>query len=167
MLAILSLGMLLIAAIVPPISQPPEYHQFADKRSYFGIPNFFNVVSNLALLFVGIAGLIFLLFSRISSIYSSFSEPCERGPYLILFLSVAMAGVWHRRPRRCDQRHQRSKCGEVCLSRFRRFRAITSDHGDLFPSPFPCIVLRSSDRRTRPVFIFYSSAFHQFVTKLS
>src|SRR6185437_6679831 len=77
-LAILSLGMLLIAAIAPPIPQPLEYHQFADQRDYFGIPNFFNVVSNLAFLFVGIAGLTFLLSSRVSSPYQSFIKPCER-----------------------------------------------------------------------------------------
>ncbi len=71
-LAILSLGMLLIAAIAPPIPQPLEYHQFADQRDYFGIPNFFNVVSNIAFLFVGIAGLTFLLSSRVSSHISIF-----------------------------------------------------------------------------------------------
>jgi hypothetical protein len=85
--------MLFIAAIVPPIAQPPEYHQFADQRHYFGIPNFFNVVSNLAFLMVGIAGLIFLLSSRAPSAYNAFIDPRERWPYLILFLSVAMTGV--------------------------------------------------------------------------
>ncbi len=93
MLAILSLGMLLIAAIVPPIPQPPEYHQFADQRDYFGIPNFFNVVSNLAFLFMGIAGVQFLLASRASSTYTSFIKPCERWSYLILFLGVALLGI--------------------------------------------------------------------------
>jgi hypothetical protein len=92
-LGVLSLGMVLIAAIVPPISQPAGYHEFADTRNYFGIPSFFNVVSNLAFLFVGIAGLIFLLSSRVSSGYNVFTEPHERWPYLILFLSVAVTGI--------------------------------------------------------------------------
>ncbi|SEL09836.1 Ceramidase [Nitrosovibrio tenuis] len=92
-MGILSLGMVLIAAMVPPIPQPPEYHQFADRRSYFGIPNFFNVTSNLAFLFVGIAGLSFLLWSCLSSRYNSFIELRERWPYLILFLSVAVTGI--------------------------------------------------------------------------
>ena len=26
------------------------YHNFADKRTYLGIPNFFNVISNIAIL---------------------------------------------------------------------------------------------------------------------
>ena len=73
-LAILSLGMLLIAAIAPPIPQPLEYHRFADQRNYFGIPNFFNVVSNLAFLFAGIAGLTFLLSPRVSSAHMVFHQ---------------------------------------------------------------------------------------------
>ena len=92
-LGIFSLGMLLIAAIAPPIPQPPEYHRFADTRSYFGIPNFFNVVSNLAFLFVGIAGLTFLLSSHVSLAYKPFIEPRERWPYLILFLGAALVGA--------------------------------------------------------------------------
>ena len=91
-LAILSLGMLLIAAIAPPIPQPLEYHQFADQRDYFGIPNFFNVMSNLAFLFVGIAGLTFLLSSRAASPHVTFIKPCECWSYMILFLGVALTG---------------------------------------------------------------------------
>src|SRR5215472_12695351 len=41
---------------VPPIHQDPAYHHFADQRTLFGIPNFFNVVSNLPFLFVAIWG---------------------------------------------------------------------------------------------------------------
>jgi Ceramidase len=92
-LSTLSLGMLLIAVIAPPIPQPPEYHQFADQRRYFGIPNFFNVVSNLAFLMVGIAGLTFLLSSHASSVYKAFIDPRERWPYLLLFLGVATTGA--------------------------------------------------------------------------
>lgn len=39
-----------------PISQDPEYHNFADQRSFLGIPNFLDVVSNLPFLLVGILG---------------------------------------------------------------------------------------------------------------
>jgi hypothetical protein len=37
---------------VPPIRQDPAYHNFADQRTMFGIPNFWNVVSNLPFLLV-------------------------------------------------------------------------------------------------------------------
>lgn len=34
--------------------QDPCYHRFADKRAFFGIPNFWNVFSNLPFLVVGL-----------------------------------------------------------------------------------------------------------------
>jgi len=43
----------------PPIRQPQEYYEFADRRVFLGIPNFFDVTTNLAFLLVGIAGLRF------------------------------------------------------------------------------------------------------------
>ncbi len=43
--------------LVPPIPQDQSYHQFADQRTIFGIPNFWNVVSNFPFLAVGAAGL--------------------------------------------------------------------------------------------------------------
>ena len=43
--------------LVPPIPQDQSYHQFADQRTIFGIPNFWNVVSNFPFLAVGVAGL--------------------------------------------------------------------------------------------------------------
>jgi hypothetical protein len=43
--------------LLPPIPQDQSYHQFADDRTIFGIPNFWNVISNLPFLAVGAAGL--------------------------------------------------------------------------------------------------------------
>jgi hypothetical protein len=51
------LGSLVALLIHRPIAQDPNYHNFADNRTLLGIPNFWNVVSNLPFLFVGIAGL--------------------------------------------------------------------------------------------------------------
>jgi Ceramidase len=92
-IAITSLGVLLGAAIAPPISQPQGYHYFADTRSFFDIPNFLNVISNFAFLYVGIAGIMFLIYSRESLAGSPFIESRERWPYLVLFLSVALTGI--------------------------------------------------------------------------
>lgn len=41
---------------LPNISQDLEYHNFADQRTIFWIPNFLDVVSNVGFLFVGICG---------------------------------------------------------------------------------------------------------------
>jgi hypothetical protein len=43
--------------LVPPIPQDPAYHLFADDRALFGIPNTWNVLSNLPFLIVGLWGL--------------------------------------------------------------------------------------------------------------
>jgi hypothetical protein len=92
LLGVLSVGMLLVAGLVPPIPQPEEYHQFADRREYFGIANFFNVVSNVAFLLVGMAGILFLTRSGRAGTGTTFVEPRECWPYLVLFTSVALIG---------------------------------------------------------------------------
>jgi hypothetical protein len=53
-LAAISLAAL---ALVPPIPQSQVYHQFADQRMLFGIPNFWDVASNLPFVVVGAAGM--------------------------------------------------------------------------------------------------------------
>ncbi len=40
-----------------PIAQDTRLHMYADGRTFFGVPNFFDVVSNAAFLLVGLAGL--------------------------------------------------------------------------------------------------------------
>jgi hypothetical protein len=44
--------------LLPPIPQPQSYHQFADGNTIFGIPNFWNVVSNLPFVIIGAIGLV-------------------------------------------------------------------------------------------------------------
>ncbi len=58
----LLIGLVVAAAIggmylVDPIPQDPAYHDFADKRAFFGVRNFWNVATNLPFLFVGAIGL--------------------------------------------------------------------------------------------------------------
>jgi len=43
-----------IVLYMPPVAQDPAYHRFSDIRTIAGIPNFWNVMTNL---FFGIAGL--------------------------------------------------------------------------------------------------------------
>jgi hypothetical protein len=44
--------------LAPAIPQDPSYHLFADRRALLGVPNFWNVASNLPFLFVGAFGLL-------------------------------------------------------------------------------------------------------------
>src|SRR5713226_7825908 len=53
-------AIIVVVALHRPVPQDPSYHDFADQRTLFGVPNFCNVVSNLPFAFVGIAGLIAL-----------------------------------------------------------------------------------------------------------
>jgi len=46
-------------AAMSPITQDQAYHAFADARPLLGIPNFWNVASNLPFVAVGAAGLAF------------------------------------------------------------------------------------------------------------
>ena len=43
----LMIASLLALLPLPPLLQDQAYHQLADQRELFGIPNFWNVVSNL------------------------------------------------------------------------------------------------------------------------
>lgn len=47
-----------VTLLVPRIPQDQSYHRFADTRTIAGIPNFWNVISNLPFLLVGVYGLV-------------------------------------------------------------------------------------------------------------
>lgn len=68
-----------------PIRQSLAYHDFADKRTFFNIRNFFNVVSNLPFLFVGTVGL--LAIGRCSLATQ------ELHIYFALYLGVFLTGL--------------------------------------------------------------------------
>ncbi len=57
---LISLTILVTAAVfmAGAIPESGAYHDFADKRSFSGIPNFLNVISNLPFVIVGVFGLI-------------------------------------------------------------------------------------------------------------
>ncbi|QXP84206.1 ceramidase domain-containing protein [Methylococcus sp. Mc7] len=75
------------ALFVPAIPQDPAYHRFADGIARFGIPNFWNVVSNLPFLAIGLAGVLEVYRGR-PAILAEF-----RIAYLIFFAAVALVGV--------------------------------------------------------------------------
>lgn len=57
----LIIGIVLVAVIgvlmLPAIPQDPRYHEFGAPLRIFGIPNFWNVVSNIPFAIIGIMGL--------------------------------------------------------------------------------------------------------------
>lgn len=56
-LAVMAASLAALLLLVPPIQQNQGYHQFADQRILLGIPNFWNVVSNLPFVAIGAVGL--------------------------------------------------------------------------------------------------------------
>ncbi len=55
----LVIGSLIALMWQAPIVQDPAYHAFVDDRTILGVSNFYNVISNLPFLLVGIAGALF------------------------------------------------------------------------------------------------------------
>ena len=91
---IIILGAITVAAgiavaLLPRIAQPPDYHNFADQRTLLGVPNFFNVISNVPFLLVGVWGLMLVLGRRPSD-RQPFITPVERWPYVVFATGVAL-----------------------------------------------------------------------------
>ncbi|MFN9030683.1 MAG: ceramidase domain-containing protein [Betaproteobacteria bacterium] len=47
---------MLAAWLLPAVQQPTEYHNFADRRTLYGVPNAFDVLSNAAFALAGFYG---------------------------------------------------------------------------------------------------------------
>jgi hypothetical protein len=86
----IAVGLSLLMLRLPPIPQWPSYHNFADHRTWLGIPNFGNVASNLAFAVVGIWGLTFLLRLNPQTAAQYFVDPRERWPYTLAFFGMLL-----------------------------------------------------------------------------
>jgi hypothetical protein len=92
---VIAFTLLTVAAafLLPPMPQPLDYHDFADQRDALGIENFLDVVSNLAFLAAGLAGLYVVFSGR-----ARFEFPAERWPYAVFFTGVlltAAGSAWY------------------------------------------------------------------------
>jgi hypothetical protein len=90
LIAGVSIIALIALVLIPSIRLGPHYHDFADKRTIFGIPNALDVFSNVPFFVVGLWGFLWLLGS---SSRLSFLDQRERIPYLVFFAGVALTGV--------------------------------------------------------------------------
>jgi len=75
-----------VVATLGPIPQSQAYHDFADARTFFGIPRAFDVLSNLPFCVVGLLGLAFTLHPR------SALEQSQRWAYAVLFAGLLLTG---------------------------------------------------------------------------
>jgi hypothetical protein len=89
---ILAIAVVAISAAftLSPISQPPEYFNFADDRTLWSIPNFGDVASNIPFSMVGLLGLLALKAHWQDP--SRFANPLEAVPFLIAFIGLLLLG---------------------------------------------------------------------------
>jgi hypothetical protein len=84
LLGVVTVGGIAAVLSLAPIPQDPGYHEFADHRVLFGIPNFWNVFSNLPFVLVGVFGL-----SKLSRLQPS----SLRAAYLIFCIGIIFVGL--------------------------------------------------------------------------
>ncbi len=89
-LLLISIALVLFVVLfyMDPIAQDQTYHQFSDTNTLFSIPNFWNVVSNLPFLFVGMIGLNLL---GKGTPKGSLAE--LRPAYLTFFIGLIITGI--------------------------------------------------------------------------
>jgi hypothetical protein len=82
---------------VGPVPQWPEYHDFADDRTFLGIANGQNVISNIGFLIVGVWGLLFVLGQSGKVVTGQL-----RASYVVLFIGLILtafgSGYYHYQP---------------------------------------------------------------------
>jgi hypothetical protein len=86
------LGIAALAALVAlwlqgPIPQDPAYHLFADTRTLLGVPNFWNVASNLPFPILGLWGLVRVLRGSIDPLAAA-----QRPAWIVFFLGATIVG---------------------------------------------------------------------------
>lgn len=83
-LAALVLGSLFWILSMEPIPQNIGYHSFADTRKFVGVPNFFDVVTNIPFLLVGILGFRVCLRAEPNTV---------RNAWMVLFVGVGLVSA--------------------------------------------------------------------------
>jgi hypothetical protein len=71
-----------------PLSQDPAYHLLADTRSILSIPNFWNVLSNIPFLLIGLIGMIYIRRGKLKGILQQLSTG-----YLVFFSGIFFTGL--------------------------------------------------------------------------
>lgn len=88
LLGLLALAMAAAIVLLPAMPTPAHLSVYADRRDFFGVPNFFDVASNAPFVLVGVWG----LYALARGSRSAFASAAERWPYGVLFASVALVG---------------------------------------------------------------------------
>lgn len=95
-LVVIALAVTGAVASLGPVAQPAAYHDFADTRTLLGVANFWNVVSNLPFLLVGVAGLVLL--QRDTTLRADSLQPAYRLYFTGACLIAFGSGWYHLAP---------------------------------------------------------------------
>ncbi|KAF7803628.1 alkaline phytoceramidase (APHC) [Senna tora] len=89
---------IVLMIVTPTIPQSQEYHDFADQRTFFGIPNALNVISNFPFLVIGLIGLVLCYQEN----YFKFSLQGELWGWTCFYVGVAAVAIgssyYHLKP---------------------------------------------------------------------
>ena len=97
LLAAVILLAIILVMLQAPVPQDVRYHRFADTRTIWSVGNFWNVISNIPFLIVGLLGLYKLVFSSSLRILNAL-----RPAYILFFTGVSLitfgSGYYHLFP---------------------------------------------------------------------
>jgi len=122
-----------VAFMLPRIAQPLWYHDFADQRACFGLPNCLDTTSNALFVLAGAVGLAFLHSTlRSTSVRRTFIDPREALPYALFFFSTILvgfgSGFYHLTP---DNEHLVWDRAAIALALMTWFAAILCERVSL------------------------------------
>lgn len=89
LLAMLAAALAALIFLAPPVAQPLSYHDFADRRTCFGLPNCLDTASNVFFVLAGAYGLRFLAGATRRR---AFIDVREVRPYAVFFFAVILIG---------------------------------------------------------------------------
>ena len=78
----------LVFILVPHVSQDLKYHNFVDQRSLTGVPHFWNVVTNIPFLVIGIIGFFKIQKQELTGILPELFRA-----YLTFFMGLVLIGL--------------------------------------------------------------------------
>jgi hypothetical protein len=85
---IITLAALIAVFNFAPIPQNPAYHRFADQRLIAGLPNFWNVISNIPFLIIGFIGMRQVLSRQPAGALAGL-----RWMYFAFFVGIFLTGI--------------------------------------------------------------------------
>jgi hypothetical protein len=81
---------IIVTFCIPRMSQDVAYHEFADQREMFSIPNFLNVITNLPFVLIGIIGLF-----RVTRMHNKSTTSLSSVMLFIGITGIGLGSAWY------------------------------------------------------------------------